>query len=397
MWVEKNGPTYRIRDLVAGKKVTVESGFPTKTSAKTTMKVLEGDKIQGTYIDPRAGRITIEEWAGTWWPTHVPRLAPNSVRTEGARLRNHIVPLLGDLQLGDVDRLTVTGWIGQLLAGDPDDPDFNRKPLASKTIRNVHGVLYSLMQAAVENRLIRTNPCYRSGLPKVQFRERRYLDEEEIGRLVAAMPPHWRPLVVLMLATGLRWSEAVGLRVKTVDVLARALRVEETLHEPSGGAPLITGPPKTEHSRRTVTYTAEVAELLVPLVSMRHRDAHVFLMPDGGDVRQRRFWKSVWLRATAAAGLEGLRIHDMRHTHAAHLISDGIPLTGIQRRFGHSSITVTSDMYGHLLPVVDENITAAVTKSLSKIDFRGILGESAGESRGNEGTAGEESPAQRAA
>jgi integrase len=392
VWIEKHGPTYRIRDLVAGRKTTVQGGFPTKTSAKTSMKVLEGEKITGTYIDPRAGRITVQEWAAIWWPTKAITLRPGSVKSEGARLRNHILPLLGGLQLDEIDRLVVTGWIAELLAGDEE----GRKPLAEKTIRNVHGVLYSLMQAAVDQRLIRSNPCYRSGLPKVEYKERRYLDDAEIARLVTAIPVHWRPMVVLMAATGLRWSEMAGLKVKTVDVLTRTLRVEETRHELMAGQPLVAGPPKTVQSRRTVTYPPEVAELLVPLVSMRHRDAYVFTGVEDRELRQRHFWKYVWLPATVAAGLEKLRIHDLRHTHAAHLISAGVPLTGIQRRFGHSSITVTSDMYGHLLPVVDENIMVAVVASLSKIDFGGILGEPTGEQPEPAGKNGEQPAAQRA-
>lgn len=396
MWVEKNGPAYRIRDLVRGKKVTVKAGFPTKTAAKKTMTVLQSDKIQGLYIDPRAGQITVEEFAATWWPLHQVSLVPGSRKSEGARLRNHIVPLLGDYSLNELDRLVIQGWVAQMLAGDEEDEDFHRIALAPKTIRNVHGLMYAMMQAAVDQRLVRTNPCYRTGLPKIEFKERRYLDDAEIGRLVAATPPHWRPMIVLMLATGLRWSEMAGLRVKHVDVLARTLRVEETRHELTAGQALVIGPPKTEQSRRTVTYPPEVAELIVPLVTMRHRDEHVFTMPDGGELRQRKFWKRVWLRATAAAGLEGMRIHDMRHTHASHLIADNVPLTGIQRRLGHSSITVTSDMYGHLLPVVDENIVAATSKSLSKIDFRGILGEPGSEQPGTTGNSQEQRAAQAA-
>jgi integrase len=391
VWVEKNGPTYRIRDLVHGKKVTVESGFPNKTAAAKVKKVLEAEQIMGTYVDPRGGRMLLADWADMWWKTHQAGLVPGSVRSEGARLRNHIVPLLGDYRLDEITRLVIRSWVTCLLTGaanvgddeqEPDDSQRPRRPLAPKTIRNAHGLLYALMQDAVDEKLLRQNPCYRTGLPKVNPREQRYLDTAEIGRLVAALPPHWRPQVILMIATGLRWSEAAGLRVKNVDVLARTLRVEQTRHELTGGSQLVVGPPKTDHSRRTVTYPQEVADLLVPLVSMRHRDAWVFTAPGGAELRQRKFWKGVWLRSTEGAGLDGLRIHDMRHTHAAHLISDGVPLTGIQRRLGHSSITVTSDMYGHLLPVVDENIITAVSKSLSMVDFTGKAGESVGESVG---------------
>lgn len=377
MWIEKNGPTWRIRDEVRGRKTTVKSGFPTKTAAKKVMTVLESEKLTGAYIEPSAGQMLLSEWASSWWRTHQVKLKPGSVVSEGARLRNHIVPLLGDYQLGDITRLVVRDWVVCLLSGaaevGAEEPEPGeeppRRPLAEKTIRNAHGLLYAMMQDAVDSRLIRANPCYRTGLPKTRFREQRFLDEAEIGRLVEAMPSHWRPQVVLMLSTGLRWSEAAGLRVKNVDVLARTVRVEETRHELSGGSPLVIGPPKTAHSRRTVTFPPEVAEMLVPLVSMRHRDEHVFTMPDGGELRQRKFWKGVWLKATAAAGLDGLRIHDMRHTHASHLIADNVPLTGIQRRLGHSSISVTSDMYGHLLPVVDDNIMTATSRSLSKVNF----------------------------
>lgn len=386
MWVEKNGPNYRIRDLIAGRKVTIESGYPTKTAAKNAMTILEADRLKGEFIDPRGGRMLLDDWTATWWPAHEAGLGANSRKSEGGRVRNHILPLLGQYRLDELTSLVIKSWVSQMLAGDEE---LDRYPLSAKTIRNVHGVLYSILQGAVDERLIRKNPCYRSGLPRIEHKEQRYLDEAEISRLVMTLPAHWRPLVVLLVATGLRWSEAAGLKVKHIDVLARTLRVEETLHELTAGSPLISGPPKTEQSRRSVSYPQEVAELLVPLVTMRDRDAYLFVGPDGGAVRYRKFWR-IYVHWAARAGLVGLRIHDLRHTHAAHLISQGVALTGVQRRFGHSSITVTSDMYGHLLPVVDENIIAATELSLSKIDFRGILGESGGEQPETTGRSEEE-------
>lgn len=375
MWVEKNGPSYRIRDLVGGKKVTVKSGYPNKTAANKAMTLLEADKLRGEYIDPRGGRMKLAEWIEKWWPAHQVKLKPTSVKSEGARIRNHILPWLGEYQLCDLDPMVIKSWVAQLLAGDEE---MDRDPLAPKTIRNAHGLLYAIMQEAVHQRLIRANPCQRTGLPKIPHKEQRYLTEAEIARLVMAMPEHWRPLVILLVATGLRWAEAAGLKVKHMDLLVGTLRVEETLHELTAGSELVTTTPKTERSRRTVTFTREVAEVLVPLVASKDREQYVFLGPDGGPVRYRKFWR-LYVRHAAKAGLEGLRIHDLRHSAAAHLIAGKVPLTGVQRRLGHSSITVTSDLYGHLLPVVDEHIMAAVTSSLAKIDFRGMVGESTGE------------------
>lgn len=375
MWIEKNGPTYRIRDLIVGKKVTVKSGFITKTAAKNAMKVLEADQVRGDYVDPRAGRVALAEWIDLWWPSHQVKLKPTSIKSEGARIRNHIQPWLGEYALSELTPMIVKSWVAQLLAGDEE---VERDPLSPKTIRNAHGLLYAILQEAVHQRLIKTNPCQRTGLPRVEHKEMRFLTEAEISRLVSAMSAHWRPLVVLLVATGMRWAEVAGLKVKHMDVLARTVRVEEALHELAAGQELVTTAPKTERSRRTVTYPQDVAELLVPLVANRGRDAYVFLGPDGGAVRYRKFWR-LYVRYAARAGLSGLRIHDLRHTHAAHLIAGGVPLTGVQRRLGHSSITVTSDLYGHLLPVVDENILTAVESSLSKIDFRGLVGETDGD------------------
>lgn len=390
MWVEKNGHTFRIRDLVAGKKLTVAAGYTTKTAAKKAMTVLQADKLRGDYVDPRGGKTKLADWVAIWWPTHQIKLKPTSVKSEGARIRNHVLPLLGDYELGELDPLVIKAWVAQLLAGDEE---LNRDPLAPKSIRNAHGLLYAIMQEAVHQKLIRANPCQRTGLPRIPHKEMRFLTEVEVARLVGEMPTYWQPIVLLLAATGMRWAEVCGLMVKHVDVLARTLRVEQALHELSAASPLVLTEPKTERSRRTLTYPPEVADVLARLVAARGREEYVFTEPDGKSaVRYRRFWR-LYVKHAARAGLEGLRIHDLRHTHAAHLIAGKVPLTGVQRRLGHSSITVTSDLYGHLLPVVDEDITKATSLLLSMIDFRGIVGETVGEQRPATDSTGRQLPA----
>jgi len=193
----------------------------------------------------------------------------------------------------------------------------------------------------------------------------RFLTPPEIDRLLAACSgqyARWRPLVLLLVSTGLRYGEALGLRVGRVDVLAGQLTVLEALHEAGGGEYIVTEP-KSEASRRTVTFPPEVGAELVPLVSGKSRDDLVFTERDGRPVT-RTFRQNTWPRICERAGLEGLRIHDLRHTQAAILISAGTPLTAVQRRLGHSSIRVTSDMYGHLMPEVHDSILAAVSAAL---------------------------------
>lgn len=375
MWVERNGPAYRIRDLVGGRKVTLQGGYPTKTAAKAAMIALRSDQLRGDFIDPRGGRLTLDAWLDTWLPAYEVSLKPTAAHSELGRIRNHIRPLLGQHALDELDSLAVQQWVARLLRGGA-----GRKPLAPKTVRNCHGILHKILSAAVTARLIRANPCADTALPKRVHHEMRFLTEPEFARLLAAVPEHWRALVLLLGSTGLRWGEAIGLRVGRVDLLARPprLTVVEQLQEMSSTGEMLWQSPKSERSRRTVTFTPKVAEALAGHVLGGRNDV-VFTAPMGGLVRTRNFRRG-WIKWTAAAGLAGLRIHDLRHTHAAWLISSGrVSLTAIQHRLGHSSIAVTSDLYGHLLPAVDDEILAAVEAALSGVDLDDIAAEVAAE------------------
>lgn len=376
MWVEKNGPTYRIRDLVNGSKVTLKSGYPTKTAAKAAMVQMHADELRGEALVHRGGETTLATWLDLWVPAYEVSLKPSSQHSELGRIRNHVRPMLGHLRLDDVDDLVVQQWVANLLRGvGPTATGRPRQKLGPKTVRNCHGLLYKIMQAAVKAKLIRSNPCADTDLPERIRREMRFLTEPEAARLIKALPEHWRPLVLLLIATGLRWGEAVGLKVKNVDLLARPprLTVVEQLQELASTGEVIFTSPKSEKSRRTVTFTPKVADALAGLV-MRGRDEVVFTAPQGGYVRIRNF-RRTWTKAVERAGVEGLRVHDLRHTHAAWAISNNTPLTAIQHRLGHSSIAVTSDLYGHLLPAVDESLLAALDVALAGIEMGDVAAE----------------------
>lgn len=395
MWVEKHGPGWRIREQVGGRKVTIESGFPNKTSAKAAIARMQTDRARGEYIDPQAGRVTLNAWIEAWWPSYAATLKPTTQRTEGSRIRNHIGRLLGHLPLGELDTLTIQRFVSQMAAGErhPDDPEkWLRRPVAPKTIRNVHAILHKLLDAAVAQRYLRVNPAGSTGLPRVRRQEMRFLTAPEIERLLAATPEHWKPLVLLLVATGLRYGEATALRVGRVDILAGRLEVLEAMHDGMHGTPIFTDP-KSERSRRTVTFPPAVGHALAPLLVDKQFGELVFRDLDGVRPVTRNFRQRVWPRILDEAGLGRVRLHDLRHTHVAHLISAGRPLTAISRRMGHASISVTSDIYGHLLEEVDEGIMAAVAGMLPA-PRGGILGGSATEQTGTDGLSTAHSAAQ---
>lgn len=377
MWVEKNGKTYRIRDLVNGQKVCLASGYATKTAAKNAMTELRADDLRGESLVPRGGEGTLNAWLDEWLPGYEVSIKTASARSELSRIECHIRPLLGHLTLGEIDHQVVQKWVLNILKGRGQTAPGKRarRALKPKTVLNCHGLLYAIMQSAVTAKLIRGNPCVDTKLPDVEPHEMRFLTEPEAARLVAALPAHWRPLVLLLLATGLRWGEAIGLRPKNIDLLAKPprLTIVEQLQELPGTGEMQFSSPKTALSRRTVSITMKIASALAALVLV-DRNSTIFTAPMGGFVRTRNF-RRTWKTACKKAGLEGLRIHDLRHTHAAWLISDGRPLTAIQQRLGHSSIAITSDLYGHLLPKVDEGILAAIDAALDGIDLEAMEAE----------------------
>ena len=119
--------------------------------------------------------------------------------------------------------------------------------------------------------------------------------------------------------------------------------------------------PKTPASRRTVTIPAWLGEELA--FHLRGHDTqYVFTAPRGGPLRRSGFRFRVWVPATVLAGLEGLRFHDLRHTHAAWLVGAGEHPKVIQARLGHASISTTLDRYGHLMDGLDEAAAEALPR-----------------------------------
>jgi integrase len=117
------------------------------------------------------------------------------------------------------------------------------------------------------------------------------------------------------------------------------------------------GPPKTRASRRTVALPRavvdELAAHLAPAGGLAEPEAFIFTAPQGGPLRVIAFRARVWRPATRAAGLDGLRIHDLRHTAVALWIAAGAGPKEVASRAGHTSVSFTLDRYGHLYPEAD--------------------------------------------
>ena len=275
---------------------------------------------------------------------------------------------IGRIPLHMLDRDAVALWVNRLTATG----------MAGKTIKNRHSLLSAAMASAVRDGLLPANPARGVRIPRTEHmrREMVTLAHEEFAQLLDHIPEGYRPLVILLVATGVRFGEATALTVGDVDLKGKrpSARIRQAWKYTGGNGHEI-GPPKSRRSTRTVRIPPDAVPVLEPLVRGRPASAYLITTPTRGvPVRSNHFWEDVWAPAVHAfAGdtkrPEGTwepgpgkhpRVHDLRHTFASWAIQGGVPLPVIQRQMGHESIQTTVDTYGHLTPADFDPLGAAV-------------------------------------
>jgi len=293
----------------------------------------EGKVPRGEWVDPSRQIATVAERSATWLPTKS-RLRPSSLaRLEGV-LRVHVLPRFGDYPLNRVSHADVQQWVMSLPA-----------PTAHKA----HDALAQIMRAAIANREITFNPCQDIELTHEESSEQRFLSRDEVALLADSIEPRFRALVLLAAFGGLRFGELAGLRRKRIDVLRGRVTVAETLSDVGGV--LSFGPPKTKRSRREVPLPRSIMRELETHLERYvepEADALVFTGPKGAPLRRAGFRRCWWQPATAAAGLGGLKVHELRHSFVTLWRDAGADILDVSRRAGHSSVAFTLDRYGHL-------------------------------------------------
>jgi integrase len=247
----------------------------------------------------------------------------------------------------------VRQWIANL-----DDQGY-----APATIRKA----YQLLSAAVEDGLLPRSPARGVTLPRMERPEMHYLTAAQVAEVAAAIAPRYEVLVLTAAYTGLRFGELAALRVNRLDMLKRSLRVVENLSEIQGH--FAVGPVKSKASRRTVTMPSFLVERLASHITAYPEDSGVvFGAPEGGPIRRTNFRRRHWLPAVRSTVGDGVRFHDLRHTHAALLIAEGIHPKVIQERLGHASIRTTLDTYGHLFEGLDGEAADALDNAFQRSD-----------------------------
>jgi integrase len=354
----RNGKTTyraRYRDPAGREHAKV---FARKADAQRFLTEMENHKLKGTWTDPALGRVLFRDWLGEWWATTT-NLRPTTRERNETLLRRYALPRFGDVALVAISQRDVRAWVA----------DLSGRGLAPATVQKAYQLLGKVMGAAVDAGMVMQTPCRRVPLPKVEREEMRFLTPAEIARLADAIDPRYRALVLVAAYGGLRIGELAGLRRRRVDLLRGTVEVAEIVTEAEGV--LRFGPPKTRAGRRTVGLPRAVVDELAAHLVRAESEAFVFAAPEGGPLRVHGFRARAWRPATRRAELDGLRIHDLRHTAVALWIAVGANPKEVAARAGHTSVSFTLDRYGHLYPEAD-------TALRDRLDALYVAGEQAG-------------------
>lgn len=302
--------------------------YPLKKSAQVWADEQESAMRRGDWVDPNAGKITLEVWRDKWLKTRRVEAATES-RTE-SQWRKHIKPHFGTWPIGHINSWDVEAWVS----------DLEKAGVGKPTVKASLRLLGQMLRAAQRHKLLNADPTVGVETKKPDAHVDRILTRDEADHLLAQFDEHERLLVELILYCGLRTQEAFGLKRFRVDLLRKRINIVKVLPRRGGEKD-----PKTPSGVRPIPLTDELVVQLSQRIP-EPNDELVFTSrpkqgtPGGRRIHYTHWHTDVWAPALAKAKLADPQPtpHDLRHTYGSWLAEDGVPPHQIAALMGHKSI-----------------------------------------------------------
>ncbi|WP_433891532.1 tyrosine-type recombinase/integrase [Streptomyces sp. CA-111067] len=347
----------RYPDPTTGLMRPGEKTYPTKTDAEIALSLIEADLTRGQWADPDAGKVNFGDFADAWLRDR--KLADRTRERNESVIRLHIKPTFGAGTVADITTSRVRAWRTRLLAGGVGEP----------TVVKAYQVLRAVLNTAVEDELIRRNPCRVKGADRYDVPERPVLTVDQVYAVADAILPRYRLLVLLAAFTTLRFGELAALRRRDIDIDSDrcTVRVRRAQSETQNGR-LKDKAPKSAAGVRPVAFPAE---LLPDVLSHLERfagkgqEGHVFQGAKGGLLRRSNF-RDDWTAARDAAGIPAdVHFHDLRHTGNTLASAAGASTRELMTRMGHNTARAAL-IYQHMTSERDQHIAGALGEMIRK-------------------------------
>lgn len=336
-----------------------KSGFTQQAAAGRYAGEQEARSRRGEMAS--AGRSqTWGQWCDRW--LELRRVETSTLEEDRSRVEKYLRPKWGTTRIARIQREHVQEWVN----------DMTRDGMSAGLTRRVYHTFSASMKAAMLHKRIPANPCSHIELPDPPPAEERYFERSEFDRIIDLMPEPYRTAAVLLVGTGLRFSELAGLHWSRVNFETRMITVQETLGRDGKS---IKPWPKSKKPRHVGPFPSWVASALAGLQAAResitdgcglaHGDGRkrcrsaLVLTTRAGTPLDRHNMLRAFRTACKRAGVDAGRTHDLRHTFASWLRHAGIELDVVQELLGHASI-VTTQRYTHLAGSKHDAISAAL-------------------------------------
>lgn len=302
-----------------------EETFATKGDAEAWLVETEADMRREEWRDPNAGAVNFLVYATAWIDER--DLAPLTEELYRRLLRLHLAPVCGGSDLKEITAPQVRSWRAEL-----------RKRGIKTTAAKAYRLLKSVMETAVDDELIRRNPCRIKGGGKEEAAERPHATVEQVLQLAELMGPRWQLMVFIAAFMALRPEEQAELRRRDVDLERRVVWVRRAAPELSTGERAV-GDPKSEAGKRAVGIPPEIVpefEQHLRWYAQDGEDGLLFVGERGAPFRRSTFGRK-WRKARAKLGMHGFRFYDLRHTGNVLAASTGASLRDLMTHMGHNS------------------------------------------------------------
>ena len=353
---KKNNYWYIVIELRSdtGKRISkwISTGLKLKGNKKKAEKLLYEKRLEFSYSNnfhQNAKGIYFDEYIVLWLNNRKNEIAKATFDSYTFIIRNNIAPYFKDhkILLSDLKPLHIKAYY-QTLSG---------RGLSANTIIRHHANINKALEDAVFNDLIMANPAKKVKLPKkAEYVTTPYTIDECIKLIKTIKGEKLELLIMMAVMTGMRRSELLGIRWKAIDFENNLLYVNHSViravidgrQTPYGQDKL-----KRDASFRTLPLIEQLGEALKTEMHRRYHgkapnlDEYVFV-DEKGDILKPNYVSDAFPKLLRKHNLRHIRFHDLRHSCANLLISSRVPLIEVQQWMGHSNISTTADMYGHL-------------------------------------------------
>ena len=369
--------TYYFSYTHKGKRIQVKKGGyeKQKTAQQALTKALaeiDGGRLVG------ADKQTVADFLCSWVKDYErsQTVKASTVETTKIHIDKYLIPGLGAVRLSALSVKTIETFLGDLLNEGRINPNSKKtKGLSPKTVRNIFGTLHRALFDAVRFELLAFNPASQVQLPKYQ----RPLITPWLGEQAGAfiqyaenrqdpLAPIWR----LLLVTGLRRGELVGLRWSDIDLVEATVSIAQT--KVMAGNLCVITTPKSRAGTRTLSIDPGTVTALAHLKNQQEATAKqlgarlpdLVVTADDGRPVQPKWLYERFKSAQRGSGLPYIHLHQARHTAVTWQLSEGTPLHIVSGRTGHSQSSTTANIYAHFLPQHDSKASTVIGYALDQ-------------------------------